>query len=287
MRRNTSLDLFKSPQSRGLLLEGFAGRDFSGRSLRGIDLSGQNCECASFAGADLMEARCIGTSLQYADLRRARCRDAVFRHVCLYGADLRDTCLDGARFEDCDLRYTKFSAGVCIPSSTTRADLPEPRGSKGVRPGASQAGWGDSLVLLAGPGEQRFADELRRYLAPLVRKLRLRLWDTSQLQPGRGCTLQIEAEIRRARVVVPFLSAALLDSELLNPALLFAFAQQSSGQARVIPIRARACLAKEVPCMHDLHMLPSDGGWVAGRRDRGRIWAQIAGCISLLGNRFS
>lgn len=94
------------------------GGDFSGRDLRGINLSDARFQYMHLRHALLADANCCnanfqGTRFDFADLTRVNfieaklwcvsAQDADFSHALLYGADLYDSDLRGANLQDADL----------------------------------------------------------------------------------------------------------------------------------------------------------------------------------------
>lgn len=105
----------------------FAGYDFSGLRLEGLDLRGWDlsntrCEGTSFRGADLTECRLDGAFLVGAIMS-----DAKLGNSSLIGANLRATLLDGADLHHAKLNRADLQAAKLQRANLTCADLADAR----------------------------------------------------------------------------------------------------------------------------------------------------------------
>ena len=122
------------PRVRRLLAEHAKGQsDFSGRQLRGADLSYSDLRNARFDGANLDEANLehaniacstfIGATLVHTSFVHAYCIDSAFDGANMHHAQLNDTYARQATFKDTNLREASLSDTHLVCAEMSGADL--------------------------------------------------------------------------------------------------------------------------------------------------------------------
>jgi hypothetical protein len=83
-------------------------------------------------------------------------------------------------------------------------------------------------------------DELEKYLGPLKRSNRIVCWHDRHIRAGRTWSLEINAHLETADIILLLVSADFLDSNYCNTVeVRRALERHSRGEARVIPVILR------------------------------------------------
>jgi hypothetical protein len=124
--------------------------------------------------------------------------------------------------------------------------------------------------------DEDLMDAVRRQLIIFDRRGLIRKWHDRKIPPGDAWRRSIDSRIRRARIVLLFLSPYFIESDYCYEIeMMVALKRHHLGEAVVIPVVLRPCAWQETPLAF-LQALPKDGRAVTTWRDRDQVCLAIA-----------
>src|SRR5215204_5075583 len=124
--------------------------------------------------------------------------------------------------------------------------------------------------------DEDLMDDVRRQLVIYDRRGLIRKWHDRKIPPGETWRKVIDSRIRRARIVLLFLSPYFIDSDYCyEQEMMVALKRHRRGEAVVIPVVLRPCAWQETPLAF-LQVLPKNGRAVTTWRDRDHVCLAIA-----------
>jgi hypothetical protein len=124
--------------------------------------------------------------------------------------------------------------------------------------------------------DEPLMDEVRRQLVVFEREGRIIKWHDRMIPPGTEWEAQIDGRLRRANVILLFVSPDFLESRYCyDVEVAAALERHTRGEARVIPIILRPC-AWDVAPFASLQALPRDAKPITQWRDRDQVCLDVA-----------
>jgi hypothetical protein len=123
--------------------------------------------------------------------------------------------------------------------------------------------------------DARFAHELEKHLAPLIRQNSISIWGMHRIHAGADVRQEIDTHLRSAQMVLLLVSADFLASESLNADIVEPALRQRSTGMKVIPILVRPCSFWHSP-LGNLQPLPASGEPISSARSTEAAFAEVA-----------
>ncbi|MET0500344.1 MAG: toll/interleukin-1 receptor domain-containing protein [Candidatus Binatia bacterium] len=134
--------------------------------------------------------------------------------------------------------------------------------------------------------DEDLMDAIRRQLIIFDRRDLIRKWHDRKIPPGDSWRRVIDNRIRRAKIILQFLSPHFFDSDYCYEIeMMVALKRHHIGEAVVIPIVLRPCAWQQTP-LGFLQALPKDGRAVTAWRNRDQVCLEIAGEIMKVVDQF-
>jgi hypothetical protein len=132
------------------------------------------------------------------------------------------------------------------------------------------------LFLSYSHSDERWAERLRDHLSALRQEELVQDWYDRDILPGEHWEDAIAAELDRANVVIPIISASFLASEYCTGVeMTRAFEMHERGDTFIVPVILRA-VDWEKTSFGGLQALPRDGKPILSHRDREQALRDVA-----------
>jgi uncharacterized protein (DUF2249 family) len=124
--------------------------------------------------------------------------------------------------------------------------------------------------------DEALINEFKKFLVDLERREMIKSWHDRQIAPGKQWSKEIETYLRRADIILLFISANFHASDFCNVVeLQHALERAEDGTARVIPVILRPCLWEDTP-IGIFQALPTNGKAVTTWRNRAEAFTDVA-----------
>ena len=151
--------------------------------------------------------------------------------------------------------------------------LAKPAGGDPGRPGGAGEPKGPVRVFISYADKDKgLLDDLVEQLANLEKRGRIRVWHRGKVPPGHNTEETVRRELDAAQVLVLLVTASYNASRFEEAEQ--AVKRHDAGRARVIPVRARACLWAGAP-FEGMQALPSGDKAVASQSVKEEAWEEV------------
>src|SRR5579885_1502084 len=131
-----------------------------------------------------------------------------------------------------------------------------------------------SASCYCAPTDRACCALLASQLAPLILQRRLLLWDEQQVLAGQEVRREREQHLKTDRLLIFFISADFLASEVCQEQMEVALGRQERAEATVIPVVVRPCLW-QATVLRTLQVLPREEKYEDGPLPEA-VWREIA-----------
>lgn len=151
--------------------------------------------------------------------------------------------------------------------------LAKPAGGDPGRPGGAGEPKGPVRVFISYADKDKgLLDDLVEQLANLEKRGRIRVWHRGKVPPGHNTEETVRRELDAAQVIVLLVTASYNASRFEEAEQ--AVKRHDAGRARVIPVRARACLWAGAP-FEKMEALPRGDKAVASQSVKEEAWEEV------------
>lgn len=153
----------------------------------------------------------------------------------------------------------------------------KPAGGEPGRPGGDGEPKGPVRVFISYADKDKgLLDDLVEQLANLEKRGRIRVWHRGKVPPGHNTEQTVRRELDAAQVLVLLVTASYNASRFEEAEQ--AVKRHDAGRARVIPVRARACLWAGAP-FEKMEALPRGDKAVASQSVKEEAWEEVVSGI--------
>jgi TIR domain-containing protein len=114
------------------------------------------------------------------------------------------------------------------------------------------------VVVSYSHADEKWRDELRKFLKPLIRQKRIRIWDDTAIDAGEQWREEIKRALGSANIAILLISSDFLASDFISQQelpLLIDRAKKKDGGIRILWIAVRPCTFKLEPDVEELQAL--------------------------------
>lgn len=122
-------------------------------------------------------------------------------------------------------------------------------------------------------------EELRTFLAPLVREQKIAIWSEADLQLGETKAEATKKQLMQAEIIILLVSSHFLaEDRTWEDELKNAMLRHENGEAVIIPIILRACDWRNTP-FKDIKKFPTQKDTISIYTEKDQAWLEIVNAI--------